>query len=69
MRNTGTLFANDANADRAKAIVGNLHRLGVTNCIVSCMDGRKVPKVAPVFYSVPIYIVIFLLSNHFLMRS
>jgi len=46
MRNTGTLFANDANAERAKAIVGNLHRLGVTNCIVSCMDGRLMPKVS-----------------------
>ena len=45
MRNTGMLFANDANPDRAKAIVGNLHRLGVTNCVVSKYDGRVYPKV------------------------
>ena len=51
MRNTGTLFANDANAERAKAIVGNLHRLGVTNCIVSNMDGRQMPKVRFVLWA------------------
>ena len=45
MRNTGKLFANDANADRAKAVVGNLHRLGITNCVVSNYDGRVYPKV------------------------
>jgi len=28
MRNTGLLYANDANRDRSKAVVGNLHRLG-----------------------------------------
>ena len=46
MRNTGTLFANDANGDRSKAVVGNLHRLGITNCVVSNYDGRKYPKVS-----------------------
>ena len=45
MRNTGTLFANDANADRVTGIVGNLHRLGVTNCVVSVLDGRTLPQV------------------------
>jgi len=45
MKNTGTLFANDANKDRSKAIVGNLHRLGVVNCVVSTYDGRKMQKV------------------------
>ncbi|XP_055950150.1 uncharacterized protein LOC129984315 [Argiope bruennichi] len=44
MKNTGVLFANDAVKDRAKAIVGNLHRLGITNTIVSIEDGRKYPK-------------------------
>ncbi|GIY79104.1 hypothetical protein CEXT_139121, partial [Caerostris extrusa] len=44
MKNTGVLFANDAVKDRAKAIVGNLHRLGITNTIVSIEDGRKFPK-------------------------
>ncbi|GBM79141.1 putative 28S rRNA (cytosine(4447)-C(5))-methyltransferase [Araneus ventricosus] len=44
MKNTGVLFANDAVKDRAKAIVGNLHRLGITNTIVSVEDGRKFSK-------------------------
>ena len=33
MKNTGTLVANDANAERCKAIVGNLHRAGVSNTV------------------------------------
>lgn len=41
MKNTGVLFANDANRDRIKAVVGNFHRLGVLNAIVSCEDGCK----------------------------
>lgn len=41
MKNTGTLFSNDANRDRIKAVVGNFHRLGVMNAIVSCEDGVK----------------------------
>lgn len=45
MKNTGMLFANDASAERAKAIVGNLHRLGVTNCVVMNYDGKVLPKV------------------------
>lgn len=45
MKNTGVLFANDINKDRQKALVGNLHRLGVTNTIVCCYDGRSFPKV------------------------
>ncbi|KAL3862266.1 hypothetical protein ACJMK2_008248 [Sinanodonta woodiana] len=45
MRNTGMLFANDANKDRAKAIVGNLHRMGITNTVVSEYDGKQFPKV------------------------
>ncbi|XP_014664500.1 PREDICTED: probable 28S rRNA (cytosine-C(5))-methyltransferase [Priapulus caudatus] len=45
MKNTGMLFANDANKDRSRAVVGNLHRMGVTNCVVSNLDGRKFPKV------------------------
>ena len=40
------LFANDANKDRAKAVVGNVHRLGITNTVVCSHDGRKFPKVA-----------------------
>ncbi|XP_078615035.1 uncharacterized protein LOC144884068 [Branchiostoma floridae x Branchiostoma japonicum] len=45
MKNTGMLFANDVNKDRVKAVVGNLHRLGVTNTVLCCHDGRHFPKV------------------------
>ena len=45
MRNTGLLYANDANRDRSKAVVGNLHRLGVTNTVVCSYDGRKLEKI------------------------
>ena len=45
MRNTGLLYANDANRDRSKAVVGNLHRLGVTNTVVCSYDGRKLDKI------------------------
>ncbi|KAJ8941822.1 hypothetical protein NQ318_006799 [Aromia moschata] len=44
MKNTGVLFANDINRDRIKAVVGNFHRLGVVNSVITCMDGRKYPK-------------------------
>jgi ribosomal RNA methyltransferase Nop2 len=44
MRNTGVIFANDLKADRQKATVANMHRLGVKN-VVACMhDGRKLPQ-------------------------
>ncbi|XP_004643642.1 probable 28S rRNA (cytosine(4447)-C(5))-methyltransferase isoform X2 [Octodon degus] len=45
MKNTGVILANDANAERLKSVVGNLHRLGVTNAIISHYDGRQFPKV------------------------
>lgn len=41
MRNTGCLVANDANRERLNSVVGNLHRLGITNTIVCNLDGRK----------------------------
>ncbi|CAD7014611.1 unnamed protein product [Ceratitis capitata] len=41
MKNTGVLFANDANRERIKAVVANFHRLGVINAIISCEDGCK----------------------------
>jgi len=44
MKNTGTLIANDANPERCKAIVGNLHRAGVNNAVICSMDGRKIPQ-------------------------
>ncbi|XP_015783315.1 25S rRNA (cytosine-C(5))-methyltransferase nop2 [Tetranychus urticae] len=45
MKNTGILFANDVNKDRAKATKGNIHRLGINNCVLSSVDGRKFPNV------------------------
>ena len=45
MKNTGLIVANDLKADRQKATVANLHRLGVKNVITCCHDGRKFPTV------------------------
>ncbi|CAG2114125.1 unnamed protein product, partial [Medioppia subpectinata] len=45
MKNTGIVFANEANKDRCKALVANLHRLGVVNAVVSNYDGRAYPKI------------------------
>lgn len=45
MKNTGVLFANDANKVRVNGIVGNFHRLGITNSIITCCDGRTYPQV------------------------
>lgn len=45
MKNTGSIFANDANKDRAKAIVGNIHRMGITNTVISHYDGRIYPTI------------------------
>ena len=44
MKNTGILVANDLKKDRLKSLSANLQRLGVTNCVVTNYDGRKVPK-------------------------
>ena len=45
MRNTGCVFANDANKQRAKGLIGNIHRLGVKNTIVCNYSALKFPKV------------------------
>ncbi|XP_063055344.1 probable 28S rRNA (cytosine(4447)-C(5))-methyltransferase [Engraulis encrasicolus] len=45
MKNTGIIVANDANVDRLKSVVGNMHRLGVTNAMICNYDGRQFPKV------------------------
>merc|ERR1712002_1323920 len=45
MKNTGMVLANDANRDRCKAVVGNCHRLGITNTVICNYDGRKLPKI------------------------
>lgn len=44
MKNTGVLFANDVKADRNKALIFNVQRMGINNCIVTNLDGRKLPK-------------------------
>ena len=44
MRNTGCILANDANKERAKGLIGNIHRLGCKNTIVSHLDAREFPK-------------------------
>jgi len=44
MKNTGVLVANDSKKERLKSLNANMHRLGVTNVVVSCNDGKKLPK-------------------------
>ncbi|ELT98442.1 hypothetical protein CAPTEDRAFT_159088 [Capitella teleta] len=45
MRNTGKLVANDANRERTKAVVANCHRLGLTNTVITCLNGKSIPSV------------------------
>ncbi|KAJ2359348.1 rRNA (cytosine-C5-)-methyltransferase nop2 [Coemansia erecta] len=45
MKNTGMVVANDANREREKALVANIHRLGISNAVVCNYDGREFPKV------------------------
>ena len=57
MKNTGAIFANDSNKLRAKALIGNVHRLGVKNVIVCAYDAKAFPTVIGGFdrvVSVPI---------------
>ncbi|XP_053676077.1 uncharacterized protein LOC128726300 [Anopheles nili] len=41
MKNTGVLFVNDSNKDRLLAVLGNFHRLGIQNAVITCVDGIK----------------------------
>ncbi|KAJ2367324.1 rRNA (cytosine-C5-)-methyltransferase nop2 [Coemansia sp. RSA 2610] len=45
MKNTGLVVANDANRERQRALVANIHRLGVSNALVCNYDGREFPQV------------------------
>ena len=45
MKNTGSIFANDSNKGRTKALIGNIHRLGVKNTIICNYDAREFPRV------------------------
>ena len=45
MRNTGSIFANDSNKNRAKGLIGNIHRLGAKNTVVCNYDARAFPTV------------------------
>lgn len=47
MKNTGCLFANDLKKDRLRALQFNLYRLGISNVVVTCRDGRKYPQIFP----------------------
>lgn len=44
-KNTGLVVANDAKRERTKALVANIHRLGISNTLVCNYDGRAFPKV------------------------
>ncbi|KAG5991972.1 hypothetical protein E4U43_003893 [Claviceps pusilla] len=44
MKNTGVIIANDPSKNRAKGLIGNIHRLGARNVIVSNYDAREFPK-------------------------
>lgn len=49
MKNTGVLIANDVNKNRAKAVIGNFHRMGIANSVISTYDGRHIPQVSIIY--------------------
>lgn len=44
MKNTGVLFSNDLNRDRIHAIIGNFHRMGIVNSVVTNINGIEFKK-------------------------
>lgn len=45
MKNSGCVFANDANKARTKSLIANILRLGCKNTVVCNYDAREFPKV------------------------
>lgn len=45
MKNTGVLVANDLKKERLKSTNANMHRLGVSNVVITNYDGRKLPNI------------------------
>lgn len=59
MKNTGVLIANDVNKNRAKAVIGNFHRMGIANSVISTCDGRNIPQVTYICF----FFFYYLLTN------
>jgi len=43
MNNNGILVANDKNKIRIKSLVSSIHRMGITNCVITNLDGIILP--------------------------
>lgn len=52
MNNKGLLIANDRNKIRIKSLVSSIHRMAVTNCIVTNLEGTILPFVLKGFNKV-----------------
>jgi ribosomal RNA methyltransferase Nop2 len=42
MKNSGVIVANEFKEDRCASIKGNIHRMGLTNVVITNYDGRKI---------------------------
>lgn len=50
MNNTGIIVANDISAERARGLIANLARLGVSNTVVTTYDGRGISRIHKGFH-------------------